>query len=201
MPCLSGSAQPASHRAPAQPTPVKLHGVLRRIRQALTRQRLAVYPQLPVGARLPTPAALVRGHRPAHPPPVGETVLKVSSRVNRRPLPFWRRKAPETPAPEAQAGGSVSRGLAGPVPDEPLPAWLNQVYDAAQVPRVNLTPPVAPYAAGNDAPSAPPLPGGTSGAQLVDDSALPDWLRAQAGPMPISDARAGVSPAGPMADT
>ncbi len=67
MPCLSGSAQPASHRAPAQPTPVKLHGVLRRIRQALTRQRLAVYPQLPVGARLPTPAALVRGHRPAQP--------------------------------------------------------------------------------------------------------------------------------------
>jgi len=138
---------------------------------------------------------------PAAPPaPLGGNGLQMSSLVDERSLPFWLRQEPETPATEAPAVGSVSRWLAGPVTDEPLPAWLNQVYDAAQVPRVNLTPPVAPYAAGNDAPSAPPLPGGTSGAQLVDDSALPDWLRAQAGPMPISDARAGVSPAGPMAE-
>jgi hypothetical protein len=112
--------------------------------------------------------------------PLGGDGLQVSSLVDERSLPMWLRQEPEQAPAQAPMPGSVSRWLSAPVTEETMPPFLHQVYDAAQVARAE-TPAGAPGYWGAAAPTpAPPLPGAVPSAQLLDDSALPQWLRAQA---------------------
>jgi hypothetical protein len=129
--------------------------------------------------------------QPARPAtPLGGDGLQVSSLVDERALPMWLRQEPEAPPAQTPQPGSVSRWLSAPVTEETMPPVLNQVYGAAQVARAQS--PGAPpgYWGAAAAPAAPPLPGAVPSAHLVDDSALPQWLRAQA------DDPAGSPPAG-----
>lgn len=128
---------------------------------------------------------------------LGGDGLAAGSLVDERSLPLWlRQQSAAPPASNAPPAGSVSEWLAAPVTDEPLPSWLNQVYSSAQVPRLaSVAPapsPFGPPSRSSGAPASAPwgssgmpgsVPAGGSmpGGQLVDDAALPDWLRAQAG--------------------
>jgi hypothetical protein len=128
--------------------------------------------------------------QPARPPatPLGGDGLQMSTLVDERALPMWLRQEPETPPAQTPQPGSVSRWLSAPVTEEPMPQFLNQVYDAAQVSRT-ATPPSPPsYWGAPEAPVAPPMPGAVPSAHLLDDSALPQWLRAQV------DGQAGYQP-------
>lgn len=128
------------------------------------------------------------GHGPAAPTPaLGGDGMAANSLVDERSLPAWLRQQPNTPANPEPAPGAVSQWLAAPVTDEPLPSWLSQVYTSAAVPRLEAGPsPAAPWSA--------PAPGGAAAGQLVDESALPDWLRAQAGPGMNMPASPGIAP-------
>jgi hypothetical protein len=132
--------------------------------------------------------------QPAQPAtPLSGEGLQVSSLVDERALPIWLRQEPEAPPAQTPQPGSVSRWLSAPVTEETMPPVLNQVYGAAQIARTP-TPPAPPgYWGAAAPPAAPPLPGAVPSAQLVDDSALPQWLRAQA------DSPAASPPVGPSA--
>jgi hypothetical protein len=133
--------------------------------------------------------------------------LQVNSLVDERSLPMWLRQEPEQPQPQTPMPGSVSRWLSAPVTEEQMPPFLGQVYDAAQVSRTPAhSGPSANWGAGvppSPAPSAPPMPGAVPSANLLDDSALPQWLRAQADgpgnvyqpPTVMGNPSAGVPPA------
>jgi hypothetical protein len=119
--------------------------------------------------------------QPARPgaTPLGGDGLQMSTLVDERALPMWLRQEPEAPPAQTPQPGSVSRWLSAPVTEEPMPSFLNQVYDTAQVSRT-ATPPGPPSYWGAAAmPATPPMPGAVPSANLVDDSALPQWLRAQ----------------------
>jgi hypothetical protein len=121
-------------------------------------------------------------HGPAVPAAaLGGDGMSAGSLVDERSLPLWLRQEPPSPSVEAPPPGAVSQWLAAPVTDEPLPTWLNQVYASAQVPRVEMPAPVSPPW-GAPPSGAAPVMGSVAAGQLVDDTALPDWLRAQAGP-------------------
>lgn len=125
--------------------------------------------------------------------------MQAGSLVDENALPQWLRNEPATASPSqrvpAVAPGSVSQWITGAA-DEPLPSWLNQVY--ADVPAASQpsrspqtpympTPGYAQYGPGG-APQASPYgstdvagaaAGGVAAGQFVDESALPDWLKAQ----------------------
>jgi len=125
--------------------------------------------------------------------------MQAGSLVDENALPQWLRNEPATASPSqrvpAVAPGSVSQWITGAA-DEPLPTWLNQVYadvPSAQPARAPQTPYIpaqggyAQYGAGA-APQASPYgstdvagaaAGGVAAGQFVDESALPDWLKAQ----------------------
>lgn len=129
--------------------------------------------------------------------PLGGRGLAANTLVDERSLPLWLRQEPATPAVDGPPAGSISQWLAGPVTDEPLPAWLNQVYAEAQVPRMQGSAPLPqPFASSN--PGAGARLGSMAAGQLVDDSALPDWLRAQAGPSLPPAGGTGYAPPQPM---
>lgn len=138
------------------------------------------------------------GHAPAVPAPaLGGEGMAAGSLVDEHSLPAWLRQEPATPAAPQPAPGTISQWLAGPVTDEPLPSWLNQVYTAAEVPRLDVAaPPAAPWA--QTPMAAAPARSAEAFGHLVDESALPEWLRAQAGPpavAPASPGFAGLPPA------
>jgi hypothetical protein len=115
---------------------------------------------------------------PASAGPLGGGGLAANSLVDENALPEWmRQEAGQPPADAMPAAGTVSQWLAGPVTDEPLPGFLDQMYASADVPRLEPASPwsAAPQPAGD--PRLGPMPAG----QLVDPNALPDWLRAQPG--------------------
>jgi hypothetical protein len=144
--------------------------------------------------------------------------------------------APAMPPSSTPAAPSIANWIGGSAANDAMPAWLGQAYSDARVPP--LQPPQAP-AAMPQAPNAPwppngmapngmapngmapngmapngmaPLPGTLSANSLMDESALPEWLRAQgpagagAGPMsaappPYGGPQAlGASHAGTLAD-
>ncbi|HEX9057658.1 MAG TPA: hypothetical protein VF818_09010 [Ktedonobacterales bacterium] len=114
---------------------------------------------------------------------LGGEGLRVNTLVDERSLPLWLRQEPSTPSVQPPAPGTVTQWLAAPVTDEPLPTWLNQVYASAQVPRIPNPEPIAvPWGASNPGASPAPALGSVPVAQLVDETVLPDWLRAQADP-------------------
>ena len=113
-------------------------------------------------------------------PALGGDGMRAHALVDERSLPLWLRQEPSVSA-DAPAPGAVSQWLASPATDEPLPTWLNQVYAAAQVPRVPVPNPVAaPWETPNA--GAPPSLGTMAGSQLLDDTALPEWLQAAGAP-------------------
>lgn len=134
--------------------------------------------------------------------------MAAQSLVDESALPQWLRAQPDAPTPAAPAAatfGAVAPAQAGgwsatPAAEEPLPSWLNQVYADAKVPRTDALQQQAsanPWGAngGYRSSVSGPLAGGfatgrTSGSpqsdasgvpasQFVDESALPEWLRAQ----------------------
>ncbi|HEV2236817.1 MAG TPA: hypothetical protein VGR57_09180, partial [Ktedonobacterales bacterium] len=119
--------------------------------------------------------------QPARPAatPLGGDGLQMSTLVDERALPMWLRQEPETPPTQTPQPGSVSRWLSAPVTEEPMPSFLNQVYDAAQVSRTAIPPNPPSYWSAAGSAATPPMPGAVPSANLVDDSALPQWLRAQ----------------------
>jgi hypothetical protein len=135
--------------------------------------------------------------RPAQPAaPLGGDGLQMSSLVDERALPMWLRQEPETPPAQTPVPGSVSRWLSAPLTEEPMPPFLNQVYDAAQVSRLGTPPSPPSYWGAATPPAAPPLPGAVPSAHLLDDTALPQWLRAQAdAPAAYQPPNAAPSPA------
>lgn len=110
--------------------------------------------------------------------PTGASGLAANTLVDPNVLPQWMRDA-RPPQPELSgppAGGTVSEWLANPVTDEPLPGFLDQIYAAADVPRLDQTAPER----------------GMPGEQIVDAGALPAWLRTPAQGMYASPAASGV---------
>jgi hypothetical protein len=130
---------------------------------------------------------------------LGGDGVSAGSLIDERALPLWLRQEPAAPpVSNAPPAGAVSEWLAAPVTDEPLPSWLNQVYSSAQVPRVaSLAPAPSPFGPPSrpsgpppaspwgppGGPASAPVPGSMSVGHLVEETALPDWLRAQAGPI------------------
>ena len=108
--------------------------------------------------------------------PAGASGLAANSLVDPNALPTWMRESPQAAAEPSglPAAGTVSEWLASPVTDEPLPGFLDQIYAAADVPRLDQAS-ASPW-------SVPPTPGPAMGAvpgeQIVDESALPAWLQA-----------------------
>lgn len=132
----------------------------------------------------------------------GASGMSGQSLVEESALPAWLRAEPASPSPAAsagppnsgQAGASIADWIAGSTANDALPPWLSQAYGAAQVE------PAAPPARSPQAPAWPapqsqspaagPMPGNWSGdasvanggfaaSQLMDETALPGWLRAQ----------------------
>jgi hypothetical protein len=121
--------------------------------------------------------------------------MQAGSLVDENSLPQWLRNEPATASPSqrvpAVAPGSVSQWITGAA-DEPLPTWLNQVYadvpSTAQPARAPQTPYMPAQPSAGYAPQASPYgsadaagatAGGMAAGQFVDESALPDWLKAQ----------------------
>ncbi|HEU5440568.1 MAG TPA: hypothetical protein VFU88_14885 [Ktedonobacterales bacterium] len=134
----------------------------------------------------------------------GANGLPGQSLVEESALPTWLRAEPASPSPAAsagppnagqagQAGASIADWIAGSTANDALPPWLSQAYGAAQVGQAPpvARPPQAPAwpAPQSQSPAAAPIPGnwgnnasadgGLAASQLMDESALPDWLRAQ----------------------
>lgn len=134
--------------------------------------------------------------------------MVAQSLVDESALPQWLRAQPDAPTPTTHAAPGFGAAApaqpaawnAAPVAEEPLPTWLNQVYSDANVPRTDALQQQAsanPWGAagGYKSSVSGPLAGGfgagrTNGAppseasgvparQFVDESALPEWLRAQ----------------------
>lgn len=132
--------------------------------------------------------------------------MAAQSLIDESALPQWLRAEPNatttttgglnpSPGPSALPR-SPSTSL-----DEPLPAWLNQVYADANVPRIEAQAPDVRN------PQSPALraPGGDvtmgsggrlAGSDFVDESALPEWLRSQ-GAQPVGGAAAMSGPIAP----
>ncbi|HLY32434.1 MAG TPA: hypothetical protein VKQ36_15525 [Ktedonobacterales bacterium] len=130
-------------------------------------------------------------------PPSGRAAsmgMQAGSLVDEHALPQWLRNEPATPSQRVPAvqPGTVSRWITG-ASDEPLPPWLNQVYSDARVAPTAPTPqdmyavPPPSYGSPAGAPGygQPPTagaadaPAGIAARQFVEESALPEWLRAQ----------------------
>lgn len=134
--------------------------------------------------------------------------MAAQSLVDESALPQWLRAQPDVPAPaapsipafSAPAPAQANGWSATPAAEEPLPPWLSQVYNDAKVPRTDALHQQAsanPWGANggyrssvsgplSNGPGAgraagPPQSGGAgvSASQFVDESALPEWLRAQ----------------------
>ncbi|MGZ3636526.1 MAG: hypothetical protein ACXVCX_01665 [Ktedonobacterales bacterium] len=153
--------------------------------------------------------------------------MAAQSLVDESALPQWLRAQPDAPTPAAPsmpAFGAAAPAQAGgwnaaPAAEEPLPPWLSQVYSDAKVPRTDALHQQAsanpwganggyrssvsgPLAGGSGAGRAGGVPqsdtGGVPASQFVDESALPEWLRAQgAAPIPAG-AQPPASPMSPM---
>ncbi len=169
------------------------------------------------GATLIDPAALPQwlGGQPGAPTNAGPAGvgaagggMPAQSLIDESALPQWLRAEPNqpagsTPMPPAAATPSASQWLASSTADEPLPGWLSQAYADANVPQYP-EPPAAPGMPRTDgAPrtgwdrwAQPPAPGQIAASDFVDESVLPEWLRAQ-GAVPST----GASPAAPAAGT
>ncbi len=154
--------------------------------------------------------------------------MVAQSLVDESALPQWLRAQPDAPAPAAHAAPGFGAAApappaawnAAPVAEEPLPTWLNQVYSEANVPRTDAlqqhasaNPWGAPggyrssvsvplsggLGAGRTSGALPPEVSGVPASQFVDESALPDWLRAQGAPPAPSNAMSPMSPMSPGA--
>lgn len=126
--------------------------------------------------------------------------MRGQSLVEESALPAWLRAeapsaSPSSAAAGPRAGASIADWIAGSTANDALPPWLSQAYSAAQIGPAPGTPAGTPPAPGRPAqPARPqvaaPTPGGWgddagaanggyAASQLLDQSALPDWLRAQ----------------------
>ena len=88
---------------------------------------------------------------------------------------------PQMPQPPAP---SIANWIGGSAANDAMPAWLDQAYNDARIPPLQAPQSQAPSGAGwppNGAPAngAPPLPGTLNANSLMEESALPAWLRAQ----------------------
>ncbi len=112
--------------------------------------------------------------------------MPANSLVDEHALPQWLRNEPATPSQRVPAvqPGVVSQWITGSR-DEPLPTWLNQVYSDAPPASSAAFIPAQPFArpAGTPAyaqsPESAAQPLGMTARQFVEESALPEWLRAQ----------------------
>ena len=137
--------------------------------------------------------------------------MRGSSLIDANALPAWMRNqpggvqpnspVPPQPQPQPSAGPSIANWIGGSTANDPMPPWLGQAYSDARVPPLQAPPQVPqqqlnPAGAGwspNGAPpngAAPPLPGTLNANSLMDESALPSWLRAQ-GQLPAGGAMGG----------
>lgn len=138
--------------------------------------------------------------------------MRGSSLIDANALPAWMRNqpgaagaqpispAPPQAQPQPSAGPSIANWIGGSTANDPIPPWLGQAYSDARVPplqapaQVQVPPPQNSAGAGwppNGVPpngaGVPPLPGTLNANSLMDESALPSWLRAQGQP-PAGDA-------------
>lgn len=131
---------------------------------------------LPAWMNQPPGGAYGGGQQP------GREGMSAGSLIDESALPQWLRGDPQAVAQAAQWGSPTGM-------HEPLPAWLAQIPGAPPPPAANARPPA----------------GSLNGGQLADESALPDWLRAQAaqggarGPAGNGAARPGANPLNPGA--
>jgi len=89
--------------------------------------------------------------------------MPAASLIDEQSLPSWLR------------GGAGAAGQAGGRPgEEPLPSWLTQMTGGAQA----FAPPASPQGGWQPAPAPPMGVASMPANQMVDDAALPDWLRA-----------------------
>lgn len=152
--------------------------------------------------------------------------MVAQSLVDESALPQWLRAQPDAPAPAAHAAPGFGAAApapppawnAAPVAEEPLPTWLNQVYSEANVPRTDAlqqhasanpwgaaggyrssvsAPLSGGPGAGRTGGALPPEVSGVPASHFVDESALPDWLRAQGAPPSPSHAVSPMSSVSP----
>lgn len=133
----------------------------------------------------------------------GNDGLPAQSLVDEQALPQWLRAQPNE-APSQAPNSSVPRWIANPSGNEAPPSWLDQPFSGAQgAPASGAG---APWQAGPPAqqPAVPsygqnPQPNQMSASQFVDESALPEWLKAQGGQtgMPAANGNGGGAGAAP----
>lgn len=137
--------------------------------------------------------------------------MAAKSLIDEAALPAWLRAQQErasaypSPAAVSPAQGMSPADTRGVAPSEPMPAWLNQVYADANVPRLGGSqqlggsPWAAPSAGMERSAYLPPASGmqpGLNSGDLVDESALPGWLRAQTGSLAPGDLGGRFGPSG-----
>lgn len=120
--------------------------------------------------------------------------MRGHSLIDDAALPAWLRNQPgpsaaqpfpnvQPPQPQPPTAPSIANWIGGSAANDAMPAWLDQAYNEARVPPLQ-SPPQAPAGGAwpaNGAPpnGAPPLPGSLNASSLMDESALPEWLRTQ----------------------
>jgi hypothetical protein len=172
-----GNAFPSIEQAGShQPPPAQTGGVAGQslldpsaLPQWLSGQRGA--PQAPLGGGPSNPGGMA-----------------AQSLIDENALPQWLRAEPPTPAAPAMPAAApqpgqpnVSEWLTSSAASEPMPPWLSQMYNDTQGAQPQA--PSAPTAATGMPPGGAQLApsGGTLPANgLMDETALPDWLRSQA---------------------
>lgn len=128
--------------------------------------------------------------------------MRGSSLIDGNALPAWLRNQPDAgagspqpippapPQPQPSAGPSIANWIGASAANDPMPSWLGQAYSDARVPPLQAPPqPPAqgmmggagwpPNAAFPNGAGAAPSPGTLNANALMDESALPEWLRAQ----------------------
>lgn len=107
--------------------------------------------------------------------------MRARSLLEDSALPQWLRAEADSAAPAAPPPPEIleqNRGWIAPAASiEQPPAWLHQVYSEANVQPLAREP--EPPAAPVWGQAAPPAANRLSAADFIDESALPDWLRAQ----------------------
>jgi hypothetical protein len=113
----------------------------------------------------------------------GSQGLPAQSLVDEQALPQWLRAQADNALPPSS---SVPRWGADAARDGTMPSWGQQPLASPSVPAPGVDPawPVAPA---SPQPAAPPFgqaapAGQMSAGQFIDESALPEWLKAQGGP-------------------
>ncbi len=113
--------------------------------------------------------------------------LQAGSLIDENALPQWLRNEPPSPSPANQAPGVVP-GMQGAIPPNTTqgPSWLNQGYaPPAPTPNAWSSMPNNGVTGQPMLPSQGGIPGMMGANELVDEAALPEWLRSQSGIMNV----------------